>query len=144
MDEDVDYFDMRGRFKVAEKRKRDKNVEDDSDSDSSSVSSKTILRVHVLTIPGSDDNIREYAPRKPTYTITSSKVILIAVLPGSPLLPPRNADPSSPSPQTTKKKTENQNPNPSPTALAAPTVSHPHPSSPKKRFNKPSPSSKTT
>jgi len=46
MDEDVDYFDMRGRFKVVEKRKRDKNVEDDSDSDSSSVSSKSNPQYH--------------------------------------------------------------------------------------------------
>jgi hypothetical protein len=69
MDDDVDFFDMRSRFKPSEKRKREKNIEDDSDSDSSSVSSKksAITPPHVLTTAGSDDSIREYVPRKPTY-----------------------------------------------------------------------------
>lgn len=43
MDEDDDFFDMRGRFRVPEKRK--KNLDDDDDSNSDSDSDSSMFRL---------------------------------------------------------------------------------------------------
>ena len=93
MDEDVDFFDMRGRFKVVQKRKRDKNVEDDSDSDSSSVSSRHSKILHVLTSLGSDESITELAPRKSTYTIALGTKDPDDSVPNKPAPPPKKRRP---------------------------------------------------